>query len=221
MKKYFITGLILLLPAALTLSILSFLFNLLTEPFVGIVKEIFDHTGHRFGFLFFSDEHVQKFLSQLIILSLLFLLTVGLGFLANWFFFHSLVRFWEYILIRIPFVSNIYQTSKEVIHNLFTKSNSFKQVVMVPFPTSSGLTIGFITNDQVAITTKDQQPLIAVFVPTTPNPTSGFLMMCRSSDLVYLDMKVEDAFKYVISCGTISGSTEAPPSSKKDVGNQL
>ena len=88
-----------------------------------------------------------------------------------------------------------------------SSSNSFKQVVMVPFPGEKTYSIGLVTRENLPGLPKAQNPketLVAVFVPTTPNPTSGFLMMYKQSDLVYLDMKVEDAFKYVISCGVIA-----------------
>lgn len=208
MKKYFITGLVILLPLTLTLIIISFVFNLLTEPFVGLIKSIFDHYRiFKGGFGFFSSDQVQKFISQVIILVLLFFFAVGLGFLARWFFFHYLVRFWEYILKRIPFVSSIYITCQDVIKSLFTtQSNSFKQVVMVPFPSKIALTMGLITNDTLPALDQEDEPFVAVFVPTTPNPTSGYLMMFKKKDMIYLDMKVEDAFKYIISCGMISSS---------------
>lgn len=211
MKKYFITGLVILLPVALTLAIVSFIFNLLTEPFVGIVKAIFTHFGiFTSGFLFLTPDQIQKYSGQLIVLVLLFFFTAGLGFLARWFFFHYLIRFWEYIVKRIPFISNIYIACQDVIQTLFTTSaNSFKQVVMVPFPSSTTLSIGLVTKDNLPPLGNNKCMLVAVFVPTTPNPTSGFLMMFKQEDLIYLDMKVEDAMKYIISCGMISSPLNA------------
>lgn len=204
-KAYFITGLVILLPLAFTLAIVIFLFNLLTEPFVGIMKSILGHYNLLdSGFLFLSADQVQKVISQIIILVLLFFVTVSLGLIARWFFFHYLVRIWELVLAKIPFISGVYKTCQDVIQTLFaSSSNSFKQVVMVPFPSSATLAIGFVTNESIPPVKGGSEPLVAVFVPTTPNPTSGFLMMFRSTDLVYLDMKVEDALKYVISCGVI------------------
>jgi len=205
MKKYFITGLIILLPVALTLAIVLFIFNLLTEPFVGIVRNILAHYNlFQSGFLFLSTDQIQQYFSKLIILMLLFFLTVGLGFLARWFFVHYFIRMWEYVLHRIPFIRSVYKTSQDVIKTIFTtETNSFKQVVLVPFPSSETWAIGLVTKENLPPVGKSQKPLIAVFVPTTPNPTSGFLMLFKEDDLVFLDMKVEDALKYVISCGVI------------------
>lgn len=206
MKRYFVTGLIILLPVAFTLAIVFFLFNFLTEPFVGMVKSIFSHFNlFQTGFLFWSADQIQKYFSQLLILALLFFFTVGLGILARWFLFHYLLSIWEIILLRIPVIGSIYTTCQDVIQTLFTRgSNSFKQVVMVPFPSANTLVIGLVTKDNLPPIGENDSPLIAIFVPTTPNPTSGFLMMYRKEDVTYLDMKVEDALKYVISCGMIS-----------------
>lgn len=214
-KAYFITGMVILLPLALTLAIVIFLFNLLTEPFVGIVKSVLGHYNLlQSGFLFLSSDQIQKLFSQLIILVLLFFFTVSLGLVARWFFFHYLVRFWERMLAKIPFISSVYKTCQDIIQTLFaSSSNSFKQVVMVPFPSPDTMAIGLVTNENIPAIDKEKEPLIAVFVPTTPNPTSGFLMMFREEDLVYLDMKVEDALKYVISCGVIN--TPLNPISKE------
>ena len=83
-------------------------------------------------------------------------------------------------------------------------SQSFKQVVMVKFPTKESYSIGLISGQAPPFCTKTSGiGLITVFVPTTPNPTSGFLMMFREEDVIYLDMKGEEAFKYIISCGVI------------------
>lgn len=205
MRKYFITGFVILLPLALTLAIVFFIFNFLTEPFVGVVKTILGYYGlFDEGFLFLSADHVQKYISQLIILTLLFFFTVGLGFLARWFFIHYLIRFWEYVLNHIPFISSLYKVCRDITETIFhSKTNSFKQVVLVPYPSSQAQAIGFVTGETVVGTEAQASPLVAVFMPTTPNPTSGFLMLFKSDEVVYLDMSVEEALKYVISCGVI------------------
>ena len=128
MKKYFITGLVILLPLALTLAIVIFIFNLLTGPFLGVVKTIFDHY-HLFekGFLFLSADQIQTLFAQILIIASLFSIVIGLGFIARWFFFHTLIRFAEYIVKRIPLVRTIYKTCQEVIRTIFTsKTKSFK-----------------------------------------------------------------------------------------------
>lgn len=206
MKKYFITGLVILLPVALTLAIVIFVFNLLTVPFLGVVKTIFDRYDiFENGFLFFNSEQVQNISAQLLILVSLFFLTLGLGYIARLFFFRTAIRFAEYIVRQIPLVSTIYKTCKDVIKTIFTtETKSFKQVVMVRFPNAETYSIGLVTREGIpGLNQTDYDDTVAVFVPTTPNPTSGFLLIYKRKDLIFLDMKVEDAFKYVISCGMI------------------
>ncbi|ADI38403.1 putative uncharacterized protein [Waddlia chondrophila 2032/99] len=206
MRRYFITGLILLLPLALTIAIVVFVVNFFTNPFVGAVKETLQHIGlfHQ-GILFLSAEQVQLYFSRLIILLLLFLFTVLLGVLTRWVIIHSFIRLGEYIFHRIPIVRSIYKTSKDVINTIFTdQTKSFKQVVLVPFPNADTYSIGLVTREDIKdLTNQKKGDYIAVFVPTTPNPTSGFLMLFDRKDVVFLDMKIEEAFKYIISCGVI------------------
>ncbi len=220
MKKYFITGLIILLPLALTLAIVNWVFNLLTMPFVEIIRSIF----HRYdllerNFLFLSADQVQLFLSKLIILALLFFFTVGLGMVTRWFFFRYLLRFWDLLVARIPLIRTVYKTFQDVINTIFaSKDNSFKQVVMVPFPNPETFSIGLVTrNDLPTFRNPDEKErTLAVFVPTTPNPTSGFLVMFLEKDIIYLDMSVESAMKYIISCGVIG--TQFKSISKEEAG---
>lgn len=206
MKKYFITGLVILLPLTLTLMLVGFIFNLLTEPFLGISRSILSYYGLLDnGFLFLSAEQLQNAFSQLLIIMGLFFFTLFLGFIARWIYFHYIIKFWESLIHRIPFISTIYKTSKDVIRTIFTtKNNAFRQVVLVNFPNPETRTIGLVTREGLPGTedTLGSQSLV-VFVPTTPNPTSGFLTIVKKEDVVYLDMSVEDAFKYVISCGVI------------------
>lgn len=207
MKKYFITGLIILLPLALTIAIVAFVFNFLTTPFIGLVKNIL----HYFGlldtnFFFIPAQQLQIGVSKVVILLLLFFFTVFLGIVGRWFIIHYLLKMWDYLIHKIPFVNKIYKTCQDIIQTLFTsKTNAFKQVVMVPFPTATTYSIGLLTRDTMpGIPSGGTDNFVAVFVPTTPNPTSGFLIMFREQDILYMDMSVEDAFKFVISCGVIA-----------------
>jgi len=201
MKKYFVTGLVILLPLALTFVVVMFLINLLTGPFVGIVSEIFKHYGlFEKGILFLSAAQVNQIASQMLILTLIFFATVLLGMIAKWFFIHYLLRLNDYIFQKIPVVRSIYRTSKDVIQTIFaSKTASFKQVVLVPFPTKKSHCLGFLTKDHFP----GQENLVAVFVPTAPNPTSGYLILYRKEDISFVDIPIEDAFKCIVSCGVI------------------
>lgn len=190
----------------MTLAVILFLFNLLTEPLAGFVAAFFERYDLlEKDYFFISGHKVQFFVSQIVILLLLFAVTVLLGMLTRYFLFHSLLKLWDWLIHRIPLISTIYKSSQDVIGSVFaSKTKSFKQVVLVHFPNKETTTVGLLTQENIQGLTADDKGLAAVFVPTTPNPTSGFLILYPKEELVYLDMKVEDAFKYIISCGVLS-----------------
>lgn len=209
MKKYFITGLVILLPMAVTIVLLAFIINLLTQPFVGLIEQFL--VGAPWYEKYRGAVHI---ILQIILLFALFFFTVLLGFLARVVVFKSLLSFYDYVLHRIPVIKTIYKATQQVIKTIFgSSSRSFKQVVMVPFPIPGAFCIGLVSSPAPMLCEKTVgKPLITVFVPTTPNPTSGFLMMYKEDEVIYLDMKIEDAFKYIISCGVItSDNIDFPP----------
>ncbi len=214
MKKYFVTGLVILLPLVITIAVVIFLINFLTKPFMGVVSAILTKLkiiNH--GFLFLSPEQVLFYGSKLIILILLFLLTVALGMIARWFLINTLFRLGDKILHRIPLVNTVYKTTQDIIKTLFVSDkNTFKQVVMVPFPRPGVFVLGLISRESPHACSKAaNEDLISVFVPTTPNPTTGFLLMFKPSDLIHVEMKPEDAIKYIVSCGVIIPNQPSTP----------
>lgn len=213
MKKYFVTGLVILLPIAVTVFVLAFIINFLTQPFIGLVSRFFAHFDiiNR-GFLFLTPEQLVRYGSQLIILVILFLVTVLLGMFARWFFFHTLLRLSDSVLHRIPIVNKVYKTSQEIIKTIFTSDkNSFKQVVMVAFPYPGIYMIGLIAREAPEACSRHLgQEMISVLIPTTPNPTTGFLVMFKKEELTYLDMRPEEAIKYIVSCGVIIPGSVPP-----------
>lgn len=207
MKKYFITGLVILLPLAVTIAIAVFTVNFLTKPFIGFVSDFLKEFNIlRKGFLFLSPEQVVLYGSKLLVLVCLFLFTLFLGMFARWFFFRALLGLSDKILHRIPLVNKVYKTTQEIIKTIFvTDKSSFKQVVMVPFPKPGTYVMGLISRESpLACSEKAGSTLISVLVPTTPNPTTGFLLMYKKEDLIYLDLKPEAAIKYIVSCGVIT-----------------
>lgn len=203
MKKTFITGLIILLPLALTLMVVNFIFNFLTAPFLEIVKGLFESLGWiQNGWGIFTNAQLQNILSKLIILFTLLGATVLLGMLAQWVFIHYLIRIGDFILHRIPLINTIYKTSQDVIKTIFaTDKGAFKRVVLVPFPNKETLSLGMVTKDDLS--SMGYPDSLVVFIATTPNPTSGFLVIVKKEEVQYTDIKIEDALKYIISCGVI------------------
>lgn len=206
MKKYFLTGLAILLPLVITIAVLLFLINFLTKPFIDTVSSILNrfHILNE-GFLFLSSKQLIEYGSKLLILFILFFVTVALGAFARWFMLNALLRFSDFVLSRIPFINTVYKTTQDIIKTLFsTDKKSFKKVVMVPFPREGLYILGLIAREAPpACSPPGQEPLISVFVPTTPNPTTGFLLMLKASDLIEVDLKPEEAIKYIVSCGVI------------------
>lgn len=207
MKKYFITGLVILLPLAVTIAIVLFLVNFLTKPFVGIVSGLLTdfHVINK-GILFLTPEQVVLYGSKLLILIFLFLFTVLLGMIARWFFFRALLNLSDKILHRIPLINKVYKTTQEIIRTIFvTDKSSFKQVVMVPFPNKGAYVMGLVSRESPKdCSEKAGGELYSVLVPTTPNPTTGFLLMYKKEDIIFLDLKPEQAIKYIVSCGVIT-----------------
>ncbi len=206
MKKHFVTGLVILLPLAVTLAVIIFLVNFLTKPFMGLVGAyLIKLPLFQEGLFFLTGPQTMQYGSKCVILILLFVCTVFLGMIGRWFFFHSLLRFGEFLLQKIPFVNKIYKTTQEVIRTIFSSNaQSFKQVVMVPFPSKESYSLALVTREAPRMVEElTDLDLISVFVPTTPNPTSGYLLMFPKKEIIFVDMKVEDAVKFVISCGVI------------------
>ena len=205
MKKYFITGLVILLPLAVTVAIVVFTVNFLTKPFIGLVSDFLkDFNLVNKGFLFLSREQVVLYGSKLLILLCLFLFTLLLGLIARWFFFKALLNLSDKILHKIPLVNKVYKTTQEIIKTIFvTDKSSFKQVVMVPFPKEGSYVMGLVSRESPQVCCeKTGSQLYSVLVPTTPNPTTGFLLMYKKEDMIFL--KPEHAIKYIVSCGVIT-----------------
>lgn len=207
-KKYTMTGLIMLLPLALTIWIITSIVGWLTGPFVGVAEHILEVVGlSGTPFLFFSASEVLTLFSQMLVLLFIFAFILFVGAIGRYFLFRSLLRLSDAVLHKIPIISSVYKTSQELIETILATDNrAFKQVVLVPFPNDECLTIGLVTREGPVA-----PHLIPVFVPTTPNPTSGYLLVYERSKVIPIDMSIEEAFRYVVSCGALlTNSTFTP-----------
>jgi uncharacterized membrane protein len=211
MRKYFLTGLATLLPLAVTFWVLSFIVRFLTTPFEGVVISFLNSFS---GFSGHVSKGPTRFISEMIVLIVLFLFILLLGFVARRYFFHTLLKFGDRVLYKIPLVNKIYKTSKDIVISLFnTQSQSFKQVVLLSFPYEGAYCIGLISSDAPKTCSDSAgEDMVSVFIPTTPNPTTGYLVMSKKSDLIYLKMKTEEAIKYVVSCAVIIPENHAEES---------
>jgi uncharacterized membrane protein len=142
---------------------------------------------------------------SLVALALAIFLIGAVGMLARYYFGKRIIEWVDVVLLRVPLLNKIYSATKQV-NDAFSSTNktAFRTVVLVEFPHAGAYSIGFITSDQQEqVLVKTGQRVVCVFVPATPNPTSGFLLMVPEAKVIKLDMSVPDAIKYVISLGAI------------------
>lgn len=205
MKKYFISGTVFLLPIAITLAIVNFTIDILTKPF----QSVFAQALRFFGI---ADQGWYMQASSLIILIALVIFTFIVGVLVRTYLSRKIIRFGEYLIARVPLISTIYKASQDVIHTVIASpTSSFKQVVLVPFPNKESYCLGLLVKDSPKVCNDLlEQDMLSVFVPTTPNPTTGFIMMFKKEQVKMTDISVEDALKYIISCGMITPEKNAP-----------
>lgn len=215
LRTYFMTGLVILLPLTLTVVIVAFIFNLLTGPFVGMGSHLLSHWGvFEGGWWIFTGPELQELISRMIILALLVVLTILLGMLARWFIISYFIWLGDLLLHRIPFFNSIYKVIQDVTHTIFkSEASSFKQVVLIPFPKEECYSVGLVTKEVVEGIPGGER--VAVFVPTTPNPTSGFMVMVKKEEIIPLDMSIEEALRYVISCGVVGATFRHAPDKEK------
>jgi uncharacterized membrane protein len=192
LRKYIIAGLLVWLPFAATVVIIKLLISLLDKTILLLPPQWQPATLLGFSVPGFG-----------IILAVFVLLLTGM--LAANLFGRRLVEIWEHILNRIPLVRSIYSSVKQISSTIFDPSSkSFRKVVMLQYPRKGLWSIGFLTNDNIGneLSAVDDR-LVAVFIPTTPNPTSGFIIMARNDEITELKISVEEGFKFIISVGVI------------------
>jgi len=195
MKKYLITGLLIWIPLVITIWVLTLVVDTLDRTLLLLPPQF--RTEAWLGM------HVP---GMGVIMTLVIVFVTGV--LAANFIGERLVRLWNAILHRIPFVSSIYSSVKQVSDTLFSSSGeAFRKAVLVRWPHQGMWTIGFLTGTpggDVANHLRDD--FLSVYVPTTPNPTGGYFVLVARKDLIELDMSVDQALKYIISMGVV-----APP----------
>jgi uncharacterized membrane protein len=191
-KKYFITGLLIWIPLAITIWVLKLVVDVLDQSLLLLPERL--HTEKWLGF------HVPGLGA---ILTLVIVLLTGI-FATN-FFGAQLVRLWHQVLHRIPVVNSIYSSVKQISDTLFSSSGqAFRKALLVQWPHPGMWTIGFLTGTPGGDVKRHiPQDCVSVYVPTTPNPTGGYFVIVPRKDVVELDMTVDEALKYIISMGVV------------------
>ncbi|MDH5762153.1 MAG: DUF502 domain-containing protein [Nitrospinota bacterium] len=197
LRNTFITGILITIPVAFTLFILNFLLKILDNLVVPwFIKTLID-----IGTPIPEDFHLPG-LGLILIILLIFVV----GVLTKSFLGGKLVQLGEMIVDRIPIVRSIYTGAKQVVTTIaHADTKAFRKVVLVEFPRKGIYSVGFITGTtEGEVQELTDEKLINVFVPTTPNPTSGFLVFLPGEDIIELTMTVEEGLKFIISVGIVT-----------------
>ena len=187
LRNYFINGIVVLVPIGITLY--------LTKFFISISSNLIPKEINPNSYLPFSIPGLE------ILLSIIFITIIGglsLSFIGK-----KILQFFNQTLKKIPILRTIYSAIGQMTESLAPKKGNKKSVVLIEYPRKGTWAVGFATKDNKGeISDKTNSELVNVFVPTTPNPTSGFLLMFPKSEIIYLDMSFEEASKFIVSAGT-------------------
>jgi uncharacterized membrane protein len=191
LRNYFITGVVVLIPIGFTLY--------LSKILIGISSKVIPQNLNPNSYLPFAIPGLE------IIISIIFITIVGglsLSFLGK-----KILKLIDDLFKRIPFLRTIYSAILQMTETFSKKDDDKKSVVLVEYPRKGVWAVGFATREnKTEMSAKVNKKLINVFVPTTPNPTSGFLLMFPIDEIIYLNMSFEEASKFIVSAGTSSGN---------------
>ena len=187
LRNYFITGVVVLIPIGFTLY--------LSKILIGLSSKILPENINPNSYLPYEIPGIE------ILISIIFITIVGglsLSFLGK-----RILKLIDDLFKRIPFLRTIYSAIVQMTETFSNKDNDKKSVVLIEYPRKGSWAVGFATKENKGeISKKTNSELINVFVPTTPNPTSGFLLMFPKNEVIYLDMTFEEASKFIVSAGT-------------------
>ena len=193
LRNYFITGIVVLVPIGITLY--------LTKFFISISSKLIPYDLNPNNYLPFAIPGLEIFLSVIFIT---FIGGLSLSFIGK-----KILQIFNDLLKKIPILRTIYSAIGQMTETLAPKKGSKKSVVLIEYPRKGSWAVGFATKENEGeISKKTNNNLVNVFVPTTPNPTSGFLLMFPKEDVIYLDMTFEEASKFIVSAGTSDTSSK-------------
>ncbi|MBU6382978.1 MAG: DUF502 domain-containing protein [Verrucomicrobia bacterium] len=218
MKKYLLTGLVILLPVALTVMIILFLFDLFTEPFVNLVGPLVNLLQQKAHI--HLPQELTLLLSRILSLILLCAFILFLGFITQLFLVKTLIQWGNNILFRIPFIKTVYKVSRDIFAALLATDGKkvFKHPVMIPFPCKPNYCLGF-ESGELAQECKEKlkEAMVPVFIPTAPHPISGFFFFIPASDVHRVEMTNEEVVKFLVSCGMILPKADTQQEASHDL----
>ncbi|MDR1255548.1 MAG: DUF502 domain-containing protein [Puniceicoccales bacterium] len=197
LKNSFLAGLIILLPISITIVVVNFMLDYIGEPASRILFYWLDISVRNTAI----TGVVINILSTLFV----FILITVIGWLSRYFLGKFLFNLTESLINRVPLIRTIYNSLKQIVKTFGeNKMSAFNKTVLVKYPNRDTYAVGFLTGDTAGeVQHKTDQHVVNVFVPTTPNPTSGFLLMVPQEDVIELDMSVGDGIKMIISGGIV------------------
>ena len=200
LRRYLVAGLLVWLPIVVTIFVLKFLVGLMDQTLLLVPAK-------------WRPEAVLGFPIPGLGLVLAVIVLLGTGLAVTNLVGRQLVSWWEDLMKRIPFVRSIYSGAKTFTETVFTpKGQAFKRVLLVQYPRKGIWTIGFQSGDDVSEAAHHAgQELMCVFIPTTPNPTSGFIIMVPKDEVRALDMTVDDAMRWIFTLGVVAPGWKRGP----------
>jgi len=210
----FFAGLAVVLPAVLSIALVLWLFGTianLTDTLLIFIPADITHKDGGKGEMYWYWSLMALVLAASII--------TLIGSLARVYLGRQIIQMVDQVMLKVPLLNKVYGAIKQVNDAFATnKNSSFKQVVMVEFPREGIYSIGFITGDQhQEVQTKTKEKIVSIFVPTTPNPTTGFLILVPESKVTKLEMEVADGIKFIISLGSVAPDYQSKPAGLPDV----
>lgn len=188
-KTYFITGLAVVIPLWLTFFVVTIIFNWVSNFTLPIVN------------YFIADMFLVHITGKILSFFISIISIIALGFIANRVFGKNILNLIGKLIEKLPILGTVYSSSKQFVNFVFCKDSTkkFKKVVFIPYPNKEIYSVAFLTSEQII----NDKKYVCAFMPTTPNPTTGFLLLVREEEIIYTNYTIEQAFQFIISIGVI------------------
>jgi uncharacterized membrane protein len=203
-RRTFFAGLLILIPLFVTYVLIAFLFNIFTDASAPLMKGLFRilDLNH-----YTWTAPLVPLINFLLSLAVIFLLGLfGTNFLGR-----RILQALDALILRLPIVKSIYGAVKQMVDTFQGPRRGFQRVVLIQYPSPGLWTMGFVSSERRDTMQLTPSPtILTVYIPTTPNPTTGYLVMVKPEDVVDVDYTVEDAFKFIISSGIVGRDLASP-----------